>query len=92
VQVRDNKLITAALVDGAAVTWGAAGSEGPADARDDICTAGVGSAVGVGDGDTGTVASIADASTSMECPYWVLVISRLRDGIVDGDGALQEAP
>jgi hypothetical protein len=84
--------MSAALVGGAAIAWGAAGSEGPADARHDICTARVGSAVGVGDGDTGTVASIADASTSMECPYWVLIISRLGDGIIDGGGASQEAP
>jgi hypothetical protein len=78
--------MSAALVDGAA------GSECAADTLGDICTAGAGSAVGVCDGDTGTVASIADASTSMECPYWVLVISCLGDGIVDGGGALQEAP
>jgi hypothetical protein len=85
-------MMAAALVDGAAITWGTAGSEGPAGARDDICTPRVGSTVGVGDGDTDTVASIMDASTSMECPYWVLVISCLGDGIVDGGGASQEAP
>jgi hypothetical protein len=85
-------MMSAALVDSAAIAWGAAGSEGPADAMDYICTAGVGSAVGVSDGDTGTVASIVDASTSIECPYWVLVISHSGDGIVDGGGALQEAP
>jgi hypothetical protein len=85
-------MISAALVDSAAAAWGAAGAEGPADAVCEICTAEVGSAMGVGDGDTGTVASITDASTSMECPYWVLVISHLGDGIVDDGGALQEAP
>jgi hypothetical protein len=85
-------MMSAALVDGAAAALNAAGSGCPADAIDDICTAGTGSAVGVGDGDIGTVASIADASMSMECPYWVLVISCLGDGIVDGGGALQEAP
>jgi hypothetical protein len=84
--------MSAALVTGAAAALGAAGSGCPADMIEDICTAGAGSAVGVGDGDTGTVASIADASTSMECPYWVLVISCLGDGIVDGGGASQEAP
>jgi hypothetical protein len=84
--------MSAALVDGAAVVWGAAGSEGPASAGCDICTAGVGSAAGVGDGDTGTVANIADASTSIECPCWVLIISHLGDGIVDDGGASQEAP
>jgi hypothetical protein len=84
--------MSAALVDSAAAVLGTAGSECPADAIGDICTAGTGSAVAVGDGDTGTVDSIADASTSMECPYWVLVISRSGDGIVDGGGASQEAP
>jgi hypothetical protein len=85
-------MISAALVDSAAAAWGAAGVEGPADAVCDICTAKVGSEMGVGDGDTGTVTSIADASTSMECLDWVLVISRLGDGIVDDGGASCEAP
>jgi hypothetical protein len=84
--------MSAALVNGAAAASGTAGSGCPADVIDDICTAGAGSAVGVNEGDTGTAASIADASTSMECPYWVLVISRLGDGIVDDGGASQEAP
>jgi hypothetical protein len=84
--------MSAALVISAAAALGAAGSGCPADATAGICTAGAGSAVGVNEGDTGTVTSIADASTSMECPYWVLVISRLGDGIVDDGGASQEAP
>jgi hypothetical protein len=85
-------MMSAALVDSAATAWGAADVEGPADAVCKICTAKVGSAMGVGDGDTGTVASIADASTSMESPDWVLVISHSGDGIVDDGGASQEAP
>jgi hypothetical protein len=85
-------MISTALVNGAVAVLGAAGSGCPADVIEDICTAGAGSAVGVDEGDTGTVTSIADASTSMECPYWVLVISRLGDGIVDDGGASQEAP
>jgi hypothetical protein len=47
---------------------------------------------GVWTGDTGTADSIADVLTPMECPYWVLIISCLGDGIIEDGGALQEAP